>query len=113
MKNFLIEEFDCPCCGANKMNKAFLGKLDEARKIANIPFIINSGYRCKEHNNEIGGSPTSSHKLGLAADIKIRNVHERFKILNALLKADFKRIGIYDTFIHVDNDYNKTQEVVW
>lgn len=29
---------------------------------------VNSGYRCKKHNKDEGGSPTSTHTLGLAAD---------------------------------------------
>jgi zinc D-Ala-D-Ala carboxypeptidase len=32
------------------------------------PIIITSGYRCPELNARIGGSKTSAHMLGLAAD---------------------------------------------
>jgi len=113
MKYFDIHEFDCPCCKVNKMDRTFLGLLDEARKKANTPFIINSGFRCKKHNDEIDGKPNSSHKLGLAADIKVKNSSAKYKILKSLLEAGFKRIGVYKTFIHVDLDFNKPQEVVW
>lgn len=33
---------------------------------------INSGYRTKSHNKKIGGSSTSKHCLGKAADIKVK-----------------------------------------
>ena len=35
------------------------------------PMSINSGYRCAELNTAIGGSPTSQHCAGMAADIEV------------------------------------------
>ena len=77
--------------------------------------IINSGFRCEKHNKDpkVGGSDTSSHLIGLAADIKCEYSTYRFHLLNALLKAGFKRIGIGKTFIHVDLDEAKPQSVIW
>ena len=68
MKHFELSEFDCPCgkCTAS-MDGEFLDALDEARELAGVPFSINSGYRCIEHNKSVGGSKTSSHMLGVAA----------------------------------------------
>jgi hypothetical protein len=48
-----------------------------------------------------------------AADIKTRGDVERWTILNALLKAGFKRLGIHKDYIHADTDSRKTQEVIW
>jgi len=112
-KYFKKEEFACPCCGKNEIKDEFLEKLDEAREIAGVPFVITSGYRCSKHNKEVGGSPTSSHLKGLAADIKTTSSKQRYKILNALLKVGFKRVGIGQNFIHVDLDTEKVQEVAW
>lgn len=95
------------------MNADFLNKLDEAREIANIPFIINSAYRSPEHNAKIGGKPNSSHLKGLAVDISVTNSRQRFIVLNALLNVGFTRIGIADTFIHVDLDNGKSKDVIW
>lgn len=95
------------------MNADFLNKLDEAREIANIPFIINSAYRSPEHNAKIGGKPNSSHIKGLAVDISVTNSRQRFIVLNALLNVGFTRIGIADTFIHVDLDNEKSKDVIW
>lgn len=95
------------------MNADFLNKLDEAREIANIPFIINSAYRSPEHNAKIGGKPNSSHIKGLAVDISVTNSRQRFIVLNALLEVGFTRIGIADTFLHVDLDSEKSKDVIW
>ena len=37
--------------------------------------IVNSGYRCKELNVNIGGSKTSQHCFGQAIDIKVPNLN--------------------------------------
>ena len=95
------------------MDVDFLARLDEAREYANIPFIINSAYRTKEHNARIGGVPNSSHLKGLAVDIKAKDSRTRFLILEALLSVGFSRIGIANTFIHVDSDIDKSLNVIW
>lgn len=95
------------------MNQEFLDKLDQARELANIPFKINSAYRSPEHNAKIGGKPNSSHLRGLAVDISVRDSRSRFIVLEALIKVGFNRIGIADTFIHVDLDKEKSDKVIW
>ena len=96
----------------NNMNVDFLAKLDEAREYANIPFIINSAYRSPEHPLSIK-NPSSSHIKGLAVDISAKDSIDRFLILDALLAVGFSRIGVSDSFIHVDSDIDKAQNVVW
>lgn len=101
MNNFKIEEFNCKCCGKNEMQTKFLEMIDDARRIARTPFIITSGYRCPKHNKEIG-STANNHTQGVAADIKCEDGLSRFKIIAALIKAGFTRIGVAKTFIHAD-----------
>lgn len=96
----------------DNMDEEFLERLDQARAFADIPFIINSAYRSPNHPLSIK-NPTSSHIKGLAVDIKATDNATRFKIIDALLFVGFKRIGIADTFIHVDMDYDKRQEIIW
>ena len=111
MLHFSTYEFDftsLPNSGVN-MEKSFLRMLDQARSIAGIPFTISSGFRSKEYNQSLidrgyKASKNSSHLVGKAADIKVRNGEERYIILNALIKAGFKRIGVAKGFIHCDND---------
>lgn len=96
-----------------KMDKEFLFKLDRAREVAQIPFKINSAYRTPEHNAKIGGKPNSSHLKGLAVDISVTNSRQRFIVLKALIEVGFNRIGVANTFIHVDDSKDKSPEVVW
>lgn len=46
--------------------------LDPLREDWGSAVIVNSGFRCEKLNKLVGGSPTSAHKLGYAADIKPR-----------------------------------------
>lgn len=120
MKYFTINEFsssDYPNSGIN-MDSSFLTMLDNAREFAQIPFKINSGYRSATHNQKSGGKPKSSHLIGKAADISCYNSRERYVIFTALIKAGFNRIGIAETFIHVDSDGTdkggeKSPNVIW
>lgn len=102
MNYFTIDEFNCKCCGQNKMEEGFLERLDTARGVANIPFGINSGYRCPTHNAAIG-SKSENHPSGRAADIRCLSGWERIRIIRALLQTGFNRIGVHPQFIHVDN----------
>jgi uncharacterized protein YcbK (DUF882 family) len=113
MRYFKISEFDCSCCERNEMNKEFLERLDKAREYALTSFIISSGYRCRSHNESVGGSPNSSHMKGLAADIVAKDSAQRYSILMGLIGAGFNRIGLGKDFIHVDYDETKQSKVVW
>ncbi|HCN47306.1 MAG TPA: peptidase M15 [Pseudomonas sp.] len=43
--------------------------LEAVRTLIGQPLLITSGYRCEALNQRIGGSASSAHVLGLAADI--------------------------------------------
>ena len=107
---FSIYEFDSPDYrGSGKfMKESFVKKLDKARKIAGIPFKINSGYRTKAHNRKVGGVSNSTHLSGWAADIRVSSNKARRIILKALIEVGLdRRIGIGRNFIHVDDDPSK------
>jgi uncharacterized protein YcbK (DUF882 family) len=112
-KYFSLSEFDSPDLPNSglHMDYEFLRMLDTARDKAGIPFKITSGYRTKLHNDKVGGVSNSSHLQGYAADIACSSGAERWKIINALIEAGFNRLGVAKTFIHVDNDPNKSAAV--
>lgn len=110
---FKEKEFACKCCGELVISDELTSKLDKAREIAGVPFKINSGYRCAKHNAAVGGVKDSAHARGYAADVAVNGSSNRFKILTALLEVGFTRVGVYNTFIHVDVDPDKPTEVIW
>jgi len=117
--HFTEEEFRCNCgCETLNVERTFLERLERARIRAGIPFKIQSGCRCEDHNREEGGKPDSAHlasktKKCKAGDIGARGSRPRFIILDALLSVGFTRIGISKTFIHVDDDPTKDPRVAW
>ena len=114
-KYFKKKEFTCTCgCGETVISDDLLKMLDEARAFAKIPFVINSGDRCKNHF-ESKLNPDSSHIKGLAADIRCKDSKTRAIMIDALGYAGLgRRMGISDSFIHVDIDYkDKPNPVIW
>lgn len=112
-KYFSLSEFDSPDLpnsGVN-MDSDFLQMLDSARDISGIPFKITSGYRTEVHNAKVGGVANSSHLRGYAADIACGSGSDRWKIIDSLIKAGFNRIGVAKTFVHVDNDPDKSSAI--
>ncbi len=114
-KYFNEKEFRActPSCSLQNMRQGTMFRLDAAREIAGIPFVLNSAYRSVAYEKKKGRAGTSSHTKGAAVDIRCNSDANRFKIVDALLRAGFKRIGIGKTYVHADDDESKTQGVIW
>jgi uncharacterized protein YcbK (DUF882 family) len=95
------------------MDHVLMKKLDIARQVAGLPFIVTSGFRSKIWEKEQGRDGTSSHTKGLAIDLKVQDSIARYKIINSLLSVGLSRIGIGNNFIHVDIDKDKPSNVIW
>ena len=100
-KTFNLKEFECPCCKRVILHSDLLKNLITLRKIINEPIFINSGYRCINNNDQVGGTPKSYHTFGMAADIHARNIDIPHLAIYAQ-QAGFKGIGVYGTFLHLD-----------
>ena len=88
--------------------------LDKARGLAGIPFVITSGYRNVNKNDEVGGVEDSSHTKGEAVDLRARNSNEHFIITKALFQVGFIRISRkYPFHIHTDISQDKPQNVLF
>lgn len=108
--NFSKWEFKCKCgCGLYIYNEDFVVKVQRVRDRYKKRIGVNSGTRCSTHNKKEGGSDTSSHLDGIAGDLEADNM---FLLLRYTIQ-EFDRLGIAETFIHVDNDKNKKQEIYW
>lgn len=90
-----------------------LCKLDRMRHFAGIPILLTSGFRCREYNSKVGGSPTSSHLSGLAMDISCSDTSHRYFYIAAAIKAGFPRIGIGRNYLHLDIDDSKPGPLLW
>lgn len=121
MKYFTTSEFDSPDKpgSGSLMSETILDMLNDVRGKFGKPIVINSGYRTEEHNAKVGGKPKtetskgSSHMYGLAVDISCKNSTDRFHLIYLLQETGFQRIGVAGSFIHVDIDFDKSQEVMW
>lgn len=60
--------------------------LERVRSVIGKPIIIMSGYRAPKVNAGVGGSKTSAHMRGLAADIKVSGMSSR-EIAQAIVDA--------------------------
>lgn len=62
--------------------------LDPVRERLGQPMRVTSGYRPERLNKAVGGSPTSNHKYGSAADVMTgRSYADNLKIVDALLET--------------------------
>jgi uncharacterized protein YcbK (DUF882 family) len=117
--NFSPEEFYCKCGRYCDGPSAYPDRtrhlawvLQQVRDEIAAPIKINSGYRCKKYNEEIGGAEHSYHVRGMAADLHcaavspeeladtIEEMMEHGQIPNGGL-------GRYNTFTHIDIRHKK------
>ena len=108
-QGFSPEEFECKCgCGRAEMDSEFMRKMVNLRRAIGGPVIINSGFRCEDHNAAVGGSENSPHLEGKAADIRVKGRGAHYLIGRAEF-CGFGGIGVSQKgdhgsrFIHVDN----------
>tara|TARA_R110000744_G_scaffold304388_2_gene412924 strand:- start:1384 stop:1725 length:342 start_codon:yes stop_codon:yes gene_type:complete len=111
-----MEEFNQPGAPESwrKMDINLLMLVDKMRHRAGIPFKITSAYRDAEYNKSINGVENSSHIKGKALDIAASDSKSRYLILESAIHYGIQRIGIANSFIHIDiDDTEKPATVVW
>ena len=117
IEHFSYEEIACPCCDLLNINPMSIKRLDLLRSLLNQPIKINSACRCKKHNLEVGGALNSSHLFdedspSYAFDISCVGGFDKYHLIKKAMEVGFHRIGIYDRFIHLDDDPSKSP-FVW
>lgn len=106
-KYFHVDEFACSCCGRVDMDAEFLECIDNLREACDFPFVVTSGFRCKEHNDKIGGAKGSQHLFGMGADIRLSG-DKAHKVVSLAREYGFNGVGISQKgnysgrFIHLD-----------
>lgn len=114
--HFRSREFTCPCnyddCFAQFISVKLLNKLEVLRATYNASIHVNSGFRCKRHQDDLRAQGletakgTSQHQLGEAADLK---GVDQDSLVVAATKI-FTTYGIAKTFIHVDT---RVGPIIW
>lgn len=114
MSYFTQEEFKCKCgkCPVKEVDPALLSRLNSLRAAYGKPLYVVSGIRCVEYNKKVGGVIDSAHMSGQAADLFCNMSYDRYQLMFHTIGL-FNRIGIGTSFIHVDVDLTKPQEVMW
>ena len=91
--------------------------LQAIREHFNKPITITSGYRTGTHNTAVGGSKSSQHLLGKAADIQVADTTvEAVAAYAESLMPDWGGVGRYPVkagrtkgWVHVDTRPNKSR----
>lgn len=105
--------------GVAKQNQEWLAiVLEIIRHHFNVPISITSGFRSKEVNKAVGGSPTSAHVHGSAADVVFRDVAankiaQRRRALEVAKYLDsigllYDQIIWYPSWIHIGMRFRGT-----
>lgn len=89
--------------------------LDGLREIYGKPITVNSGYRCPELNKAVGGSKTSDHMNGFAADLTGGSKQENEKIFN-IIRDNFAWTQLINerdfSWVHVSYDINNLKNQI-
>lgn len=102
--HFTRQELACRHCGQlppGGISRELLDKLEALRARVGRPIVVNSCYRCPEHNRAVGGAPKSQHLLGTAADIRVSGM-DPVSLYVAAHGVGFRGLFLYDSFVHVD-----------
>lgn len=82
--------------------------LDPLREAWGRPLIVSSGYRCPALNKAVGGSATSHHMRGMAADITTGNKADNRKLFQLILDLKLPFTQLIDekgfSWVHVSYD---------
>ena len=116
--NFTVAEFACKD-GSDPVfvDSSLAALLQKIRDHFGRPVVITSGYRTASHNTRVGGSKSSQHLLGRAADIQVQDTDPLAVAAYAeSLMPGWGGVGRYPVkagrakgWVHVDTRPNKSR----
>ena len=116
--HFRVREFRCHD-GSDPVfiDSALVELLEQLRAHFGKPVTITSGYRTASHNAKVGGSRSSQHLLGRAADIQVQDTDPLAVAAYAeSLMPGWGGVGRYPVkagrakgWVHVDTRPNKSR----
>lgn len=95
-----------------------LNILDPLRAMIARPIIITSGYRCQRVNELVGGSKTSQHLVGKAADFHVQGyTPQQMDMIYRTIQMyyDFDQLIFYPSknIIHISWNGDKNRQESW
>jgi uncharacterized protein YcbK (DUF882 family) len=112
-EHFKYSELVCPCCQGIRLVTEFhscMELLETMRQRLGFAILINSGYRCPEHNASVGGEAASMH-MTFAVDCRPESIpgesigvfEGKLDTMHRAARAlGFGGIGRYDSWLHLD-----------
>ena len=102
----------------NNVNALVNNVLDPLRAMIGRPIIITSGYRSKQVNELVGGSKTSQHLTGKAADIHVQGyTPQQMEIVYRVIQTyyNFDQLIFYPSknIIHISWNGGKNRQESW
>ena len=116
--SFTVREFRCrDGTDTIMIDEGLVVLLQCIREHFGKPITITSGYRTAEHNAKVGGSKSSQHLLGRAADIQVAGVSpDAVAAYAESLMHTWGGVGRYPVkagrakgWVHVDTRANKSR----
>lgn len=88
-----------------------LNLLQPLRDQLKRPLVVVSGYRCPSLNRAIGGSVSSQHMKGEAADVYCKNALEALLLVQIVLRhcLPFDQLILYKSHLHLSFKANGPQ----
>ena len=116
-KYFKFEDFACKHCEKNLQSEEFITKLDALREDLGFALVVNSGYRCPEHNAAVSSTGlTGPHTTGLAVDLAVDRERAVLLLEAALFVKYFRGFGVSQKgtgrFVHLDA-INRPTRTIW
>ena len=88
--------------------------LEPLREQADRPVNVSSGYRCQRVNAQVGGSFTSQHMTGQAADFKVSGltIPQTIELIRALDLPFDQLINEFGRWVHVSYSARDRRQVM-
>lgn len=90
--------------------------LDPLREAWGRPLVVTSGYRCPELNKAVGGSASSHHMRGMAADISTGDKASNRKLFQLVLSLELPFTQLIDekgfSWVHISFDASNLKRQV-
>lgn len=117
--NFGPHEWACKHCGVLYMYTPFLDEMQKLRDAYGNPIHMNSGHRCKVHNNNVSSTGDHGpHPQGKAGDISCHH-KQAIELLRLSTQMQFTGFGLqqkgnYDArFLHLDMVHRDFGPAIW